>query len=557
MQAFDPADIPTSPLTIDAQQTLSIPQVRAIIKALDILATKSKDDRSVPPVLKPYKNAARWFAIAVSPFLRLGEVLHTGTWAPFFEQIGNRATDWDYIRAGLENMPSDQTQVHMECFMLIKPRIPDFEAILNNFRQDPEKLLIFCSWMSKWAFNARADDSGSLKFGIVSYIPKNPDTDTVHPLIKQIANYKNLFMAKVKCGEIQINAKDLPTYLYDEDIPFDEENFDIGACRGHLIVRVYRHIFCGPKNAFALAKTGMRCKSKIYGQKGVTSRTIAYVAVQIYFTLSSADEWTQLIGKFDLQELFDAILGLFEEDEESGWTEETVKWWNNETEPDSEPTARDRVKWARQKHRQQRATRPATPTPNIQQDNPRLRTPIPTSPQQPSSPLTPIGSPPIDPTSLEPFEESQPDDVPIDPGLLEPSEPEAQLDNTINDEDNPQPNNPYTQTGAGSPYLGQFDVLSQFMNAPMAQQFLKWMSQAPATDNDSQISLYPVNLYKPPQQPALRHCQPRATTSRGDDEESQAQGGKNEPIDSRGKGKRTAQKEGAASRGKRRRTTRK
>ncbi|KAM6491792.1 hypothetical protein JOM56_007666 [Amanita muscaria] len=135
-------------------------------------------------------------------------------------------------------------------------------------------------------------------------------------------------MAKVKCGEIQINAKDLPTYLYDEDIPFDEENFDIGACRGHLIVRVYRHIFCGPKNAFALAKTGMRCKSKIYGQKGVTSRTIAYVAVQIYFTLSSADEWTQLIGKFDLQELFDAILGLFEEDEESGWTEETVKWWN-------------------------------------------------------------------------------------------------------------------------------------------------------------------------------------------------------------------------------------
>ncbi|KIL54918.1 hypothetical protein M378DRAFT_91709 [Amanita muscaria Koide BX008] len=72
----------------------------------------------------------------------------------------------------------------------------------------------------------------------------------------------------------------------------------------------------------------MRCKSKIYGQKGVTSRTIAYVAVQIYFTLSSADEWTQLIGKFDLQELFDAILGLFEEDEESGWTEETVKWWN-------------------------------------------------------------------------------------------------------------------------------------------------------------------------------------------------------------------------------------
>ncbi|KIL54917.1 hypothetical protein M378DRAFT_668408 [Amanita muscaria Koide BX008] len=95
------------------------------------------------------------------------------------------------------------------------------------------------------------------------------------------------------------------------------------------------------------------------------------------------------------------------------------------------------------------------------------------------------------------------------------------------------------------------------MNAPMAQQFLKWMSQAPATDNDSQISLYPVNLYKPPQQPALRRCQPRATTSRGDDEERQAQGGENEPIDSRGKGKRPAQKEGAASRGKRRRTTRK
>ncbi|KAM6502941.1 hypothetical protein JOM56_002918 [Amanita muscaria] len=135
-------------------------------------------------------------------------------------------------------------------------------------------------------------------------------------------------MADVKCGQVVITSKELPAFVYDDDIPYDEENPDIGALRGFLLVRVYRHIFCGPSNGLLLQKKGGRCKIKMHKMKEVTPRTIAYTAVQIYFALSSADEWTQIIGKFDLLELFETIVALFEDDEGSGWVAETLQWWD-------------------------------------------------------------------------------------------------------------------------------------------------------------------------------------------------------------------------------------
>ena len=53
-------------------------------------------------------------------------------------------------------------------------------------------------------------------------------------------------MDRVEDGTVQITDEDFPSFLYDIETAYDEENEDIGLFHGFLLVRVYRHIFTGP-----------------------------------------------------------------------------------------------------------------------------------------------------------------------------------------------------------------------------------------------------------------------------------------------------------------------
>jgi len=53
-------------------------------------------------------------------------------------------------------------------------------------------------------------------------------------------------MDRVKDGSIQITDEDLPSFLYESETAYDEENEDMGLFRGFLLVCVYRHILLVP-----------------------------------------------------------------------------------------------------------------------------------------------------------------------------------------------------------------------------------------------------------------------------------------------------------------------
>ena len=93
-------------------------------------------------------------------------------------------------------------------------------------------------------------------------------------------------MDRVKDGSIQITDKDLPSFLYESETAYDEENEDMGLFRGFLLVRVYRHIFTGPSSAMNPTVKVNKSKARKFKLTEVTGRTIAYASVQVcdYFS---------------------------------------------------------------------------------------------------------------------------------------------------------------------------------------------------------------------------------------------------------------------------------
>jgi hypothetical protein len=93
-------------------------------------------------------------------------------------------------------------------------------------------------------------------------------------------------------------------------------------------------------------KERVKSKSKagIYALTTVTARTIAYACVQAgfsldciflfvnscktYIALSDMKQWGPLAGLFYLDEFYDTVVSMFEDNADTPWAKETLGWWN-------------------------------------------------------------------------------------------------------------------------------------------------------------------------------------------------------------------------------------
>jgi hypothetical protein len=151
------------------------------------------------------------------------------------------------------------------------------------------------------------------------------------------------FMDRVEDGSIQITDEDFPSFVYESETLYDEDNEDIGLFRGYLLVRVYRSIFTGPTSAMNPTVKVNKSKAKKFKLTEVTGRTIAYAGVQVrhfrfsnhfliiyhqaYIALSSMSQWGSSDNLFNLQLFYDAIVEMFERDPSDSWVVDTLEWW--------------------------------------------------------------------------------------------------------------------------------------------------------------------------------------------------------------------------------------
>ncbi|KAG2048802.1 hypothetical protein BDR06DRAFT_1071132 [Suillus hirtellus] len=141
-----------------------------------------------------------------------------------------------------------------------------------------------------------------------------------------------------------------PAFLYDK-YKADSNNLEEGLFKGKILVQGYKAVFTSPSSAKDVEGDGdgadviqnnRRAKNSVSGIKvkkhvaqiikmeKVTPRSIAYIACQVRFALSSVTLWRSVNGDFDYIQFWRSIIDFFERPpsrEAQRRVNKLLEWW--------------------------------------------------------------------------------------------------------------------------------------------------------------------------------------------------------------------------------------
>ncbi|KAJ7635899.1 hypothetical protein B0H17DRAFT_1217205 [Mycena rosella] len=141
---------------------------------------------------------------------------------------------------------------------------------------------------------------------------------------------QNEFLKCLVAGTVELKASEFPSFFW-EDNSYDPNDLDKGLLRGHLLLRVLRHIWTARGSALCGLDNGevpAICNARAHGVFVVDPEMIAYAAVQAR-TMLSTSEWKVRDGPYDYKELFESILKLFA-DPDDPWAKDTLQWYQRQ-----------------------------------------------------------------------------------------------------------------------------------------------------------------------------------------------------------------------------------
>ncbi|KIK74186.1 hypothetical protein PAXRUDRAFT_37048 [Paxillus rubicundulus Ve08.2h10] len=140
------------------------------------------------------------------------------------------------------------------------------------------------------------------------------------------------------------------THLVYMKEKYDPENPSKGLFKNDLLVKTFKYIFTSPSSTDTpdhddddtVGQARKRHKkvserhtcshvASLLGMKAVGPRTIAYVAVQLHFALSSCGSWRIVDEDFDYEQFYNNIIMFFEgaeTPEEKDEIKDLLLWWN-------------------------------------------------------------------------------------------------------------------------------------------------------------------------------------------------------------------------------------
>jgi len=137
----------------------------------------------------------------------------------------------------------------------------------------------------------------------------------------------------VKNGMIRLRASQWPSFLYPHNAVFNSSDRAKGLFRGHVFLRVLRHIYTGPSSSINKFRAASKLsKGEIHGMKEVTGRHVAYAALQTYFALCSIESWSSEMrdAYFEPFSFFHNCVTMFEDQPDSVWVKETLRYLTSE-----------------------------------------------------------------------------------------------------------------------------------------------------------------------------------------------------------------------------------
>ncbi|KIK11566.1 hypothetical protein PISMIDRAFT_19420 [Pisolithus microcarpus 441] len=248
----------------------------------------------------------------------------------------------------LESLTVDERK-EFAAFRELLRVVPGLESRL--MASSEEEVVEIGELIQKGINGARADNTKGMKGAIIDWItPKGQSLSPHIPCnVKSGRGFNHEHTGALLCpagldwtniqtrtklmnGEIQVPGDQWPVFLY-ADYSYDPEDPWNGLLRSGLLVSAYKHIFTSPSSVDHEPKATRSGNAHIHGMHCVTKASIAYVATQARFGLTSAQIFSRTDLITDSKRFYSSIMELLDNPDESNEVDQLITWWNRQVFP--------------------------------------------------------------------------------------------------------------------------------------------------------------------------------------------------------------------------------
>ncbi|KAG2739370.1 hypothetical protein P692DRAFT_20881875 [Suillus brevipes Sb2] len=211
----------------------------------------------------------------------------------------------------------------------------------------------------KGAAGARGDDTKTLKSAILDWIALKGQAiqPPLHRNSKIDRGFNHELTGSLLCpagldwndsqtkenlrsSELLVCGDQWPVFLYAHHI-YDAKDPWCGLLRSRLLICAYKHIFTSPSSVDRELKATRSGNTRLHGMNSATIASIAYVATQVRFALTSSSVFSRTDTTTDLETFYHSLLDLLEDPDESKEVDELLIWWNRQVFPTSSAAKRN------------------------------------------------------------------------------------------------------------------------------------------------------------------------------------------------------------------------
>ncbi|KAG1788774.1 uncharacterized protein HD556DRAFT_1433969 [Suillus plorans] len=232
--------------------------------------------------------------------------------------------------------------------------LDSYPGLLDHLTSGEEEDIIHVGEMlGKGASDMRGDDTKTLKSAVIKWLVPRGQV-VIPPLsrnMKSDRGFNHEVMGALLCpagldwsnvetkeclksGETTVCGDQWPIFLYAGYV-YDPEDPWKGLLRSNILVYGFKHVFTSPSSVDKEPKATCSGNTYLHGMKSVTRGSLAYIAMQVRFSLSSSSVFSRTNTVTDSENFYHSILDLLEDPYKSEEVGDLMMWWTHRVFPNS------------------------------------------------------------------------------------------------------------------------------------------------------------------------------------------------------------------------------
>ncbi|KAF8239325.1 hypothetical protein L208DRAFT_1238246 [Tricholoma matsutake] len=239
-----------------------------------------------------------------------------------------------------ESLTPEQHRAFQKLLHIV-PHLPERLMEASN-----EECIAIADLIQRGISSARSDDTKSLKGIVLEWmsppgIPLNPPLSRNvktnrgyhHPVTGTLLCPAGLdwndadIREKLSSGKMPVHGDQWPMLVY-ADQEYDPQDPWEGLFRSRILIWAFKHIFTSPSSVEKEVKATRSGNARIHGMTRVTTASLAYVAMQLRFALSSSLVFSRSDAVTDSKRFYESVLDFLDDPEEKVEVGDLLNWWN-------------------------------------------------------------------------------------------------------------------------------------------------------------------------------------------------------------------------------------